>query len=111
MAKIELKGFIDAIGKEETFGEKNTRVQKIVFKVPPYTDEYGDTKGKPEYWEISVMGDKIDTLDLNNKITDSRKAKLKCFVNSKVWYKLEDTGQVHPQYSAYVVLHEIEHII
>ena len=110
MAKIEMKGFFEAVEKEEVFGEKKTRVQKVIFMVPGYTDQFGDKKSDNEYWEISVMGDKIDALDLNNKITDSRKAKVFCFVNSKIWFKKEDTAQTDPQYSAYVVLHEVEHI-
>lgn len=111
MAKITMKGFFEAIGKDEVFGEKGTRVQKVIFMVPGFVDQFQEKKGKDERWELAVMGDKIDELDLNKKISDSRKAEVICFVNSKVWYKTDDTTQDHPQYSAYVILHEVKHIV
>jgi hypothetical protein len=111
MAKVELKGRIESVGKIEMLGENNTRVQQVVVMVPGYVDGFGDKKGKDEYWQLAVMGDNIEKFDIGNKNTDSRKAKITAFINSKVWYKKEDTDKLEPQYSMYGVLADVEHII
>lgn len=110
MAKVELKGFFENVGPIEVVGEKGTRVQNAYFLVPGYTDQFGDKVGIDEYWEISVMDKKIDELDLENKITDSRKAHIVFFVNSKIWYAKEDKKKENPNYRLYAVLSDVKHI-
>jgi hypothetical protein len=108
--QIELKGFFvkDQAFKEELFGE--TRVQKFVFLVPGYVDSFGDKKGKDEFWELSIMGDRIDEFKLPKTILESFKAKVTCYINSKLWYQKEDIQREKPQFSIYAVVAKIEHV-
>ena len=64
MAKAALKGFFERIEPVNVYGEKNTRIQKVIFRVPGYTDAFGDKKSEDEYWRLDVMGERIDTFDL-----------------------------------------------
>jgi hypothetical protein len=110
MAKIELKGFIESIGVEAKLGDNQTRVQRVIFRVPAYTDQFGDKKGQDEYWDLGVMGSKIDELNLANKILPSKKAVATVYVNSKFWYKKEDTAKQDAQYSIYAILYDVTHV-
>lgn len=52
-AKTEIKGIIT-----HTEAPKQTRnnwVMNIVVEKPPYTDEYGTTRGKPNHYQIAIF--------------------------------------------------------
>lgn len=111
MAKFVMKGFFENVGPIEVVGDKNTRVQNVYFMIPGYVDQFGDKVGTDEYWEIGVMDKKIDEFDLVNKISDSRKAEITIFVNSRVWYAKEDAEKVKPNYRLYAILSDVKHIV
>jgi hypothetical protein len=86
MAKLELKGVFTEVGAVRTVGEKETRIQDLMFLVPAYRDGYGEVKGDDEVWNVQVMGKRIDDLKLDATFV-GKKAKLTCFANSKTFTK------------------------
>lgn len=82
MAKIELKGMFVSVNPAIVVGENKTLVQKVIFKVPAYTDQFGEKKGKDELWEIQVIGDNVEKHNLTTDLED-KKAILDVFINSK----------------------------
>lgn len=59
MAKIQLKGKVFAVYTPEVVGtgDKTLKKQTIIFLVPAWKDQFGDEKGRDEYWEVDIIGD------------------------------------------------------
>lgn len=83
MAKVELKGKIEEITVVYIVGEKGTKKQDLILKVPAYVDAFGDVKGKDEFWQISLMGDTIEKTNLNKDMI-GRNAKVAAWLNSNM---------------------------
>lgn len=83
MAKIELKGTILRVLPVETVGTKNTKKQSVIFQVPAFTDAFGEKKGEDEEWNLGVIGDKVDTMNLLSQNLQGKKAKVTVYINSK----------------------------
>lgn len=111
MAKIELKGFFVSITPALRVGQNDTLLQKFVFKVPGYTDSFGDKKGQDEYWEIQVFGDSVAKHNLTADL-EEKKAKLTVFINSKyIAGKAAENPKDAPKPDMYIInatLHEFQ---
>ncbi|WP_285055179.1 DUF3127 domain-containing protein [Pedobacter ginsengisoli] len=92
MAKLELKGMILTVNQPETVGEKNTKKQTFILKIPAYRDEYGDIRGKDEEWEIAVMGDNVDKFAMTRD-HQGKKAKCSIYLNGQKYTKKSDNTE------------------
>jgi hypothetical protein len=89
MAKLEIKAIIKHVGEVETF--TNYFKQRIIVMVPGYVDQFGDKKGKDEYWPVDIFGDKIDRYNLRPSHVNE-KADVKLFVAGSRFEKKDGTG-------------------
>ncbi len=110
MAQLQLKGFFTEICPIEEIGEKKTKIQKVIFRVPGYRDDFGDQKSADELWQLIVIGNNIDKLNLLAMDIEKPKASIKVFLNGRTWYKKEDLNKTEPNYSIEAVLYEVEHL-
>jgi hypothetical protein len=83
MAKIELKGTITGVGAIEKVGKNEMLKQLVIFKVPAYRDDFGETRGTDEDWLLEVIGNNVNELKLSN-VDEGKKAKITVFVESRL---------------------------
>ena len=79
MAKLKLKGWFDQIHPVTEIGDKKTKKQTIIFTLPGFRDEYNGIDRDPEPWQISIIGKKVDELNLTVKDCQ-RRAEIEVFI-------------------------------
>lgn len=63
--KVTIKGIVKSVGDIEFIGEKRDfPKQRIIIYKPAFTDEFGQQKGKPDYFPFDILGDKVDMLNI-----------------------------------------------
>jgi len=80
-----------------------TLKQVIIFETPAYVDYFGDTKGEPDQWELTVLGDNIAKLGVAPSYIGKR-AKINVFINSKR-FVTKDNKIIYP---VNLILNKIE---
>jgi hypothetical protein len=85
MAKIDLKGFVSAVGQIQTIGANNTKKQEVVLHVPAYRDQFDEVKGKDEHWLIELIGEEIINKYNLNQTNVKMKCKATVFINSRMF--------------------------
>lgn len=89
MSKIEKTGFINQVSEIEFVGSAGTTAkQKVVLHIPGY--EYQDRVIDDEYWELTLIGSKVDQLNIHAR-SIGEKAKCTFYVKST---KFEKEGKV-----------------
>lgn len=94
MAKLELKGFVLTVRQPETVGEKNTPKQQVIFRVPGYTDQFGDKVGQDEEWPLDIIGDNVAKLNLSTD-SEGKKAKVTIYISGQKFIKKLDSTEGH----------------
>lgn len=92
MAKVELKGYVLIVNQPEEVGEKKTKKQTVILKVPAYRDEFGDTKGQDEEWPLDIMGDNVAKFNLTTE-AQGKRAKCTVYVNGNKFIKKSDNTE------------------
>jgi len=63
--KIEIKGFMHKVLPVTTSTTKNGTYKKqdIIIRKPPFTDEFGETKGKDQFFKFSISENRITIIN------------------------------------------------
>lgn len=80
--KVVLRGKILVVEEPETVGENNTKKQLVFFSKPPYVNQFGNQQGKEEIWALTVMGKKVEELNLTDKTHGMKNATVVFYVSS-----------------------------
>jgi hypothetical protein len=81
--KIEFKGILKTVFPAELIGEKKAKKVTISVHKPARTDEFGETVGYPDDFELSVYNDKINEDTLKSMI--DQKVEIMGYLNSFEW--------------------------
>jgi nickel-dependent lactate racemase len=88
--KIQLKGFVhkvsEVVSKASSDRSTFNQEQSIIIMVPGYTDQFGDKKGKDEFWEFKLFNDKIDRFNIRPHF-EGKKVVVDGFLNSRTYKK------------------------
>lgn len=85
--KIELTGYFHEIGKPELKGEKQTKVQRVIFMLFGYQNRAQGINEPDEPWLMTVVGKKVDELKLEPG-SEGATIKATCYVSG---YAIEAT--------------------
>lgn len=91
MAKISLKGWLVNVGDLVEVGANRTIKQSVIIKVPGWVDQFGEKKGRDEYWEADMLNDAIDKFNIRDHQKNA-KVEVELYVNSS-WYENKETGK------------------
>jgi len=110
MIKVQFKGFIEKVGEIETAKSTN-KFQRVVFRVPGYTDEFGEKKSEDEFFEVMIFGQKkIEEIwSKHDDRNPSKKAEVSCFLNGRSRKESEEED-ARVYYNAQLSVKEIKFI-
>lgn len=91
--KVILKGKIVSVEAPVKVGVNNLDKQTILFIKPPYNDGFED-QGKPQIWELSVIGKKVAELNITAATHEGKKATVVFYVDSNEVPSKEAGGKV-----------------
>ena len=78
--KLELTGYFHEIGIPELKGEKQTKIQKVIFMLFGYQNRAQGVSEPDEPWIMSVVGKKVDELQLIKERHEGVTVKITCFM-------------------------------
>lgn len=94
MSKITKKGIIKKVGVVETVGA-DTKIQRMILFVPARKDEFGDTMGSDDFFEITAISKKVAELNLNAQLLE-KKVEVECYLNGRQFDRTDGTkGYAH----------------
>lgn len=108
MATLSLKGFLTSVLPIEEVGDNKTKIQKVYIMVPGYVNQFQEKIGNDEIWELKVIGENVNKLNLAVGDFDKKKVAVNCFINSRMFYKKEDISKKEPIFNIEAVLSTIE---
>lgn len=89
--KVELKGILKDTGNIDFVGNNNTPKQVIVVFVPGYRDEFGEQKNKDEYWQIDVIGQRVERYNINEAWLN-KKVELSIYISGNQFERKDGSG-------------------
>lgn len=96
MATTIIRGKIYEVSPVTLVGKNNDlKKQTIIVNVPPRVDDFGDVKGKEQFWEIAILGDDCDKFNIKQETHELKKAEFKMYLDSDI-YKQEGKKDIYP---------------
>lgn len=89
--KATLKGIIKEVGQVETIGQNAIKKQTIILFVPGYVDQFGDKKGRDEFWPLDIMGDRVSALNIQPSAV-KQKAEVTLYITGNAFEKKDQSG-------------------
>lgn len=100
--KLEFKGFLHKIEDAREVGD--TTIQDVIIRKPAFTDEFGDKRGKDDYYQCTVFNDKtalLDTLKVGDRVS------VTAYLNGREFDKKDEGGK---GYSNNITINKIEKV-
>lgn len=89
--KAQIKGYVYKVSEPYTVGNNGTEKQDLILKQPARRNEFGEVKGKDEYFKLEIIGKKVAELNLNNSIAGAL-AECNVWFRSNYWQKEGNYG-------------------
>ena len=78
---LRLQGICQEVDEVIEVGANNTKKQLMRMSIPPYTDRFGEVKGKAQQWELTALGASVEKIALS-KDMKGKKVEVTCYVES-----------------------------